>query len=50
MEEIDTTEGLTLISKMYFNMALNIERSPNYNLSVPNENVENYYFSFIIQR
>lgn len=43
MEETDANEGLTLISKMYFNMALDIERSLNYNLSVPNENVENYY-------
>ena len=43
MEETGSTDGLSLISKMYFNMAVNIERSPNYNMAVANELVETYY-------
>jgi len=43
MEETNVHDGLSLISKMYFNMAVSIERMPNYNVSVVNTQVENYY-------
>ena len=44
MEENNVTDGgLSLISTMYFNMALSIERSPNYNILLINEQVETYY-------